>query len=91
MVQFNESGFTVTVNGGKSEYLETIETLLNVIIHPNDGESSSDERYILCNLIKNMLPSESQIVNEDEVKMLRRIKQDNIQVVSTVIESEAVS
>lgn len=78
MVQFNENkDFTVTIRGNKEDYIELLEVLLNTVVNPDDGDSSYNERYYICNPIKDMLPSQDQIVSIEDANMLKQIKGEN--------------
>lgn len=64
-VVFSKNGvfetFTITVNGGSVEYLDTIDALLQTLHSAVEGLQDDKERYYICNIIRAMLPSDEQI------------------------------
>lgn len=88
MVQFSENkDFTVTIKGNNEDYIELLKVLLDTVFNLNDGESSYNDRYYICNLIKNMLPSKDQIVNIEDANMLKQIKGENKKQTTSFIDS----
>ena len=87
MVQFNgNSNFSITVAGDRGDYIELLETLLDSIAYPDDGESYNKDRYVICNLIKSLLPSENQIVNIEDADILKQIKGANKNKVTSFVD-----
>lgn len=71
MIQFDDKNlaYTVTILGDRSNYLETIKTLLYMMGRESNSDLSSKDINVMCNLIESMLPDERQIINLDEMKM----------------------
>ena len=87
MVQFNgNANFNITVDGDRGGYIELLEVLLDSIAYPSDTESYNKDRYVICNLIKSMLPSENQIVNIEDADMLKQIKGENKNKITSFID-----
>jgi hypothetical protein len=61
MAGMEEDAFQVTVLGDVDDYLCTVEALLGVVGAAPDESISQEERYLICKLIKNMLPSHEQL------------------------------
>ena len=87
MVTFNKKegfsnlydSFSVTITGGKDEYIETIKNLLFVLSNCDSSVNLSQmELYNICNLISCMLPENEQIINMDDVELLKQIKKKSV-------------
>lgn len=53
--------FTFSVFGRAEDYLSTIQALLSILGGISDDYCSQEERYRICSLIGDMLPSYEQI------------------------------
>lgn len=79
MVTFNKdkiaSSFTVTIEGDKTEYIETIKSILFLLgQYQSDILLTQDKLYFLTNLVSCMLPEDEQIISKDDVNLLKQIK-----------------
>ena len=56
-----EDVFQITVSGNAENYLDTLRALLSLVGGSKEEFCDSGERYFICELIKDMLPSWDQI------------------------------
>lgn len=76
MVKFNnDNTFTVSIEGENYTYVDTIKSLLAHASYANDL-ISDNERYCINNLIASMLPHPEQIINSEDVELLKKVKQN---------------
>jgi|GEM_PF-6181278 hypothetical protein len=83
MVEFSKKEkfdyFSVTIEGDKDEYIETVKSLLTFMHSVEDEFATRNTRYYICNLIKGLLPDCDQIINMEDVELLKSIKQQKKQ------------
>ena len=53
--------FTLTIQGNVDDYLATLRALLDLMAGGDPDFYNRDDNYLICNLIKNMLPNYEQI------------------------------
>jgi len=75
MVTFNKDNITITLQGDKDTYVQTLKALNNAA--SDLSERGTDYAYLLHNLINDMLPDFKQLVNVDESMQLNRMKEQN--------------
>lgn len=76
--------FTISVDGDKDDYIETLQALLRAVQVLSNEDSTENECFYLTNLIRGMLPNYKQVINIDEVEKLEEIKQQNKSVVNEI-------
>ena len=84
MVVFNDKQreVQITLSCDRYEYLDTIKALADAI---SDSPTDVEYRYLLCSLIKDMLPDFDQLINRDEAAQLENLKTQNKQTVDNLI------
>lgn len=73
-VKFNkkERSVSLTITGyDECDYMQTIKALLTVMGGVEDDFLSQEKRFRICQLIEEMLPSDEQIMNIEDVKRLK--------------------
>lgn len=91
MIRFDKvnnrsENFSISIQGDKHDYIETIKAILSVLSKMPEESYVSQEVYYMCNLIESLLPDERQIVNLDEAEYLQAIKEQNNIVVSAIVD-----
>ncbi|NDV79860.1 hypothetical protein [Dysgonomonas sp. 511] len=85
MVKFNKDNtFSVSIEGCGDTYIDTIKALLSYIGYDDGDILTKDERYYISNLIASMLPNPEQIINSEDIELLRAAKQ-NKEAVNSII------
>ncbi len=71
---YSHESFTVTIEGGTADYLDTIKALLNTLIWM-DAEMITHQptRHSVCALILGMLPSEEQMEKLAEMQNIKNL------------------
>lgn len=73
-VQFNkdERSVSLTMKGyDECDYMQTIKALLTVMGGVEDDFLSQEKRFRICQLIEEMLPTDEQILNIEDIKRLK--------------------
>jgi len=74
MVRFEKGSFSVTIDGCKSTYVDTIKALLVAMKAGDRNLLNESDIHLICNLIDSMLPDEEQIIDLQDIELLKQLK-----------------
>lgn len=91
MVKFDKNNsFTVSIEGESAVYVDTIKALIAYLGNTDDNYISNNERFCVANLLTSMLPNPEQIINSEDIELLRVAKQNRATVNSIIGEDKEV-
>lgn len=71
-LKFNENSVDLTLRYlDKTNYMDTIKAILRCMGNVDKELLTEDERFWLCSLVSEMLPSDEQIMNVEDIERLR--------------------